>query len=304
MQINTSIKITLLVILAAALLMLPGCGSKKEFPIATDKGEQIVISERDIGSSDYPYGFYVLRDAKNRTFTPLMKDVQGYTDLDINPNSNSNINLESGRYLWWLDRENKKGAMLVHEKLIPVVTDDTPLVAIYNYNKEVPQVCLLEQYAYIGYTLGTKFYIGEDDKTVYFSISKDDLMQGSSVQRAMSKADDDNDDLVEMISINGIPAEDIISNIDTEVGIMTGFSKSDYGKYYDIDFYLGTKTCKMQPVVDVQAFKSLGIMELSSPFKKTKQDYYIVKLPENLEEGYYYINNFGMFKYEPGDRNK
>ena len=69
-------------------------------------------------------------------------------------------------------------------------------------------------------------------------------------------------------------------------------------KYYDFEFYQGTKYRKLTTIADTMVLQSEDMMILNNPYTKTKEGYFIINLPDNLKSGYYYICGLGLFRYE------
>lgn len=167
----------------------------------------------------------------------------------------------------------------------PKVTDETPLVAVYNTNIDMPMEYYITRYDSLGYTIGSHISIGEDQNSLW--MDTDDMCEGSDIQVIIDA--EDFDSVVEVESIN---KQKPLSNVDTDVNILTGLEEN---KYYDLSIYTGTRNLKASICADTEVFKSRGITTLETPLIKTQEKYFIVNLPKNLKKGYYSINEDGMF---------
>lgn len=169
----------------------------------------------------------------------------------------------------------------------PTVDKEHPLVAIYHGNDSMPNEYYINKYENKGWTVGGNFTI--KNGRVY--LNTESPCKGSDVADVADRIDLDQE-----VEIQSILGEDPpISNIDTEINIMYGFEKN---KTYEFALYTGTDIEQGQFTADTEVFKLTGRTDFSEPpLKRTTNRYFEVILPENLEEGYYRINDIGFFYY-------
>ena len=173
------------------------------------------------------------------------------------------------------------------EANIPKVTSKTPLVAVFNLNNDMPDLYYIDKYNDLGYTVGANIGIGEDNESLW--MSTDNTCEGSNAESVFSNNELDSE--IEVESINKIKP---YNNIDTDVNIMTGLEKN---KYYYFNFFVGTRHyTDIEMCADTRVFKFVERVEITDPFKKTEEQYFIVNLPTNLHKGYYDINGEGLFQ--------
>ena len=264
-----------LIILSVFLLalLLSGCGNNE--PIADKKGETLSLTYEDI-KTEGREGYFVLN--KDNTFSPLVNSFQGYAGEITDAKE-----LTKSRYLWFTDEPVKISG------LIPVVTKDTPLVAVYNTTTAMPETCTLEKYDYKGYTLGTHIIRNEDNS---LSLITQDTMPGTTAQELLSSVADEDSYMITEINGNDVLP---VNNIDNNMALILGLEKN---KMYTINFFKGTEYKEAKISADTQVFQASSFVSLNNPYNKTKKGYFKINLPENLQTGYYYFTGLGMFKYQ------
>lgn len=267
-------KILVFFLIFAMLFSLSSCG-KSEVAIADKDGERIYYTGDDLKLKDLSgvEGIFVLNE--DNTYSPIVASFYGYK---ASPSASS-----PERYLWFT---NNAGNV---SKLIPTMKKGSKLVMLYNSDDSLPDEFLLEKYAYRGYTIGCHVYRDEDD-TMY--IETDDALSGSYAQTTIEAVSDEREYRVAAVNES---AKLPLSNIDNNLHMLLGLEK---GKTYNFSFYKGTKYVTFNTVADTQVFQSERLTSLQNPYSKTKDGYFEINLPDNLENGYYYICELGMFKYE------
>ena len=170
----------------------------------------------------------------------------------------------------------------------PKVTKDTPLVAVFGSNQDMPNEYYIEKYRFLCYTIGANVSIGEDGQSMWMSTSN--LCEGSNIQMAL-----DGQDISDPCELDTVNGEKYLSNIDTEVNILTGLEKN---KYYDLEIFSGTRNLKATICADTAVYKKKGHTDLSYPLTKTYDKYFIVNIPEDLGKGYYSVNGEGFFRID------
>lgn len=268
-------RVKLIIVLLLCCLLLTSCVDSKE-PTISKNGEMLFLTG-DQMSQEEREGFFVMN--KDATFTPVMNAAQGYQG----DNTNTDKSAIPTRYLWFTNNQ------INISSLIPVVTKDTPLVAVYNADGNMPSVYTLEKYTYKGYTIGCHIYRDEDD-TLYLSAR--DSLSGSDAEAAMENLNQQ-----DVYTISEINQGEIlpINNVDNNMQMILGLEKN---KLYEFRFYSGTKYATFTAAADTLVLQSEGVTVLQNPYRKTKEGYFVINLPDNLKPGYYYICGQGMFKYQ------
>ncbi|MEY8369070.1 hypothetical protein AALA24_09900 [Anaerovoracaceae bacterium 42-11] len=264
-------KIISLLLCLLLSLTLFSCG-KKQTTISKD-GQMLFLDKAAI-ENDNREGFFVLNEDK--TFTPVMNAADGYagetTDED-------NI---YERYLWFTNND------ITISELIPTVSKKTPLVAIYQSDDDMPSIYTLERYIYKGYTLGCHIYRDEDD-SLYLDTTE--TLQGSSAEKGIAEFDEQKSYVISKINNSDVLP---IKNVDNNMRILLGLEKN---KYYDFDFYKGTRYETLTVSADTLIMQAQDIIVLQNPYTRTTDGYFLINLPDNLEAGYYYVCGVGLFRY-------
>lgn len=268
-------------------LFLTGCvGSKQDETVTDADGNMLRYSLNDLYNQSL-VGFFIKNT--DETFTPVFSGMQNYTGTSIL--SALNINAEKERFIWFSDT-----ATVIFNKLVPVVTKDTPLVGFFKENKEMPEEYYLEKYNPLGFTIGCTFVMAEDQSSLLMDTSN--ICEGSSLATYIEDQKLSGEYEVKKFNeTNDLP----IKNIDTATGLLLGLEE---GARYQIGYYDGTvyhSTTRKNFTIkaDCRVFKSGGMTSLGIPFNKSEDNYFKIILPDNLEAGYYYINDYGLFKYSP-----
>lgn len=262
-------------ILILIMLLILASTSCKNSDVDSD-GTLLNLTMKEIEAEERT-GFFIL--SEDNLFTPLMQQAQGYQgeisgytpDIPLEP-----------RFLWFNDN------IIKISKLIPKMGKKDKLVFIYNENSSLPLEFTLEKYDFKGYTIGCHIYRAENN-SLY--ISTEDTLLGSDAENKISKVSDEEEYKISTINKNDkLP----ISNIDNNMRLILGLEKD---KHYTFSFYKGTSYIRLNTVADSFVFQSSQYLSLQNPYTTTKKGYFIVNLPENLENGYYYICGLGLFQY-------
>lgn len=266
-----------MILLVSCLLLMAGCGNKSDSKsfVVDSKGNPITMTYDEIPESGNGMGFYVM-EGKDK-FRPITSVLDGYegTTGENDP----------ARCLWWADAED-----FDLKDIIPIVNSKNKLVMVYDEDEDIPSVFTLEKYKYEGYTLGVRFFVGDDKSTIYMNAGL--VCDGSDAKNVTDSLG--LTDSYEVDEFNGkkeMPA----SNIDGATGFLIGAEKD---KYYDFSVYKGTMLHHATIKADTMLFTSEEVITLQSPVEKTDKGYFIINLPDNLSPGYYYVCGLGMFKYE------
>lgn len=271
LAMKKNIILPLLVLIAA--LILTGCVNNE--PVADEEGNRLYITGEEMGlEGTGREGIFVMNE--DGTFSPVINEFEGY--------QGETSESSPERYIWFTNNSTNLS------DLIPTVGKNAPLVMIYDSDESMPASFTLERYVFRGYTIGCHIYRGPDN-SLYFST--DGTLNSSYAGNTMSQVKEGTE--FKISTINGsdaLPYE----NVDNNMQMILGLEKN---KYYDFEFYQGTKYRKLTTVADTLVLQSSEVIKLNNPYSKTKEGYFLINLPDNLEEGYYYICGKGLFKYVP-----
>lgn len=260
-------------ILLICIFLLTGCN--KDEPVKDENGNRLYITSEEMGlESTGREGFFVMNE--EGTFSPVINEFDGYQGIAKESTPD--------RYLWFTNNMDNLS------DLIPTVTKNSPLVMVYDDDRNMPASFSLEKYIFRGYTIGCHIY-RESDNSLYFST--EGTLSSSFAGNSMSQVSGDT--AFRISTINGSD-ELPYANVDNNMQMILGLEKN---KYYDFEFYQGTKYRKLTTVADTLVLQSADFIPLNNPYKKTKDGFFLINLPDNLDEGYYYICGKGLFKYEP-----
>lgn len=262
----------IITILILIMILLTSCGNKA--PNASKSGKQARLTFNEIDKGKYE-GVYILN--KDKTFTPVIGDLPDF--------AGETEKADPARYVRFYDTKK-----LQVSSLVPVATPTSPLVAIYNSTDNMPKEWYLEKYKDKGYTLGTQISLTDDKNMILLS---DGMLKGSSAEKALGRLEQSGKEFI-IESISG-SSKLPIDNVDTNINALLGLEKD---KLYKLNFFTGTKYESVTMSADTRVFQSEKIIELKNGYKKTTKGYFIINLPLNLKNGYYYISDVGFFKYE------
>lgn len=286
-QIGRNLFLILTLILIA--LAFSSCG-KEEQTLTDEEGNILQYQKWEIRQN----GFYV-HDKKTDLFYPVMSGFSGYEDP---PAKNTSIGMDEFlmesdkgqvRHIWMSDQ------LIEPLDILPVVDGKrTELILWYQEEDSMPEEFTLEKYRRLpGYTIGAHISFGETGTSLY--ITKEDACEASDAEETLSRYSDG------LLKINRIQESKAlpIDNVDPEVNMLLGLEKD---KKYKIAFFDGTQYEEADFLADTIAFKSQKLIELSSPYEITEDNYFVINLPQNLKSGYYYINSNGLFGFKADEQ--
>lgn len=243
-------------------------------PVADKDGNQLRYTYQEI-MEENATGIFVLNE--DNTFSPAitsMPNFQGATDK-----------ASPERFVWYSEATDDVS------RLIPTVTRNGNLVAIFNQDGELSESHYLEKYKYKGYTIGAHIALDENKNMHLFT---EECLKGSQAAGVLTTmAENTNDEWI-ISEISG-STELPINNVDPNMGLLLGLQEN---KLYEIKYYHGTKEDKQVFKADTKVFQSEKYIPLPTPYKKTDKGFFIINLPENLSNGYYYISDMGFFAIE------
>lgn len=256
------------ILLVIALMLSFTACSKQE--LADRRGEMLFYDQEELTD-----GFYIRNE--DGTFTPVMHGAEGYGGMVLESSPD--------RYLWFTENT------FAMKGLIPVLNKKAELVAVFSDDSAMPPAYTLEKYKERGYTIGVKLY--KDGTRMYFKTRSDDICSDSQIGMGIAGTQNlpSEVNLSEFNEKSSMP----FSSVDQNLNMLLGLKEN--GRY-QIGFYVGTYFMSKEAIADTLVFQSEQIYQLTSPFKKTKEGYFIMNMPESSEKGYYYICDAGLFYYD------
>lgn len=240
-------------------------------PVADKDGNQLRYTFEEIEEEGRTGIFVHNADGSFSPCIAQMPNYQGQTD-----------NTYPERFVWYVEEDDEVS------KLIPTVTKGAELVAIFDQDEQLAETHYLEKYKYKGYTIGAHIEM-QDDKTLF--LMEEDALAGSQAESVFTTMSDNSDDRYEIAEISG---SDVlpIKNVDVNMNLLLGL---DGGKLYQIKCFRGTKEEVQIFKADTKVFQSEKYIPITTPYTKTGKGYFIINLPMNLQDGYYYISDMGFF---------
>lgn len=176
------------------------------------------------------------------------------------------------------------------ETLIPDIGDERQLV-LFSHDANPEKSYKIEHFTDAGYTLGTIFKTNSLGQ-ISFSKDAEDYSAGSTMYQA-KRAAITNPAASSVRELNGMdfPYDNICSD-----GYMTGLESMGT---YRIGFYEGTRFKQIQVQADTHIWYSDSTYEITA-YQETKSGYFILRLPDNIPAGLYYLNGVGLFTYSDG----
>lgn len=259
-------------------LILSGCALLEKEPIATEKGEMLRYS---LNNKQTPDNYYI---QKGNQVSPILSEGLDTTNFE-NP-------------IVWFTK---------YDHLIPTIEEgDKLLIKMTN----VPTEFKLRPMTDIGWTVGVPFklhnaiYSNGEDNNITEEENNDQVSFGnpfsphSEIKRHFEYKFDRTDYKKAMIeSVNG---QKLVSGMLNKDGFLLGLTQ---GAMYKFNYYVGTIFSSIDIKADTHVYVS-NIEESQftiTNINRLKNDYFELELPQNLANGYYLINDKGIFYY---NRNK
>lgn len=143
----------------------------------------------------------------------------------------------------------------------------------------------LERYKDCGYSIGVYGAVFLDG---FISFSTNNNIIDDT--EAAKRFENDRSDNILIETINGVPVNEEMLN---EAGIILGMEKD---QSYEITFFAGTYYGKTVVKAETHFLQSFEIYNVDN-YELTKNGYVAIRLPDDLECGYYRFDNSGFFRY-------
>lgn len=257
-----------LIAIPMSLLLLTGCSKIFEQAVNEDEGITYDLNETSIESLDA--GVYIKND--NTLYVP-------YEGHGINISSKDVDNYEADknrRYIWYTTQL----------QYVPELNVDGSI--IYKSESTVPTSFPLEKFEKLCDTLGIRGISLDSNGKFTMKASSDDLKEGSDAASVFASYSEN--DTIILDTINDIPFESSMIN---KAGAISGL---ELDKSYKLGFYIGTKYHEEVVKADTTVYASKEMYKITR-YDGTKLGYIILKLPDLMDPGLYYINGEGTFTY-------
>lgn len=202
-----------------------------------------------------------------------VKDGTKFYQVHELSSSSAGIDLDVTKCAWSVDDET----------LIPSYFRNELLA--YASSKVDTAAIRLERYKDCGYSIGV-YGAAYEDGYISFQASSNTIKK----TQARNAFDNDKSNYILIETINGSPVNETMLN---EAGMITGMEE---GGAYEITYYAGTYYGTATVKADTHFFQSYEMYSLDD-IDITKNGYVSIKLPSDLECGYYNVNGAGFFKY-------
>ena len=245
--------------------------------IADKDGNPLRYSYEDIDEKGLTGVFVHNEDG---TFSPAIQNMPNFQGVTGEKSSE--------RFVWYVESDESIG------QYIPVLNSKSELVVVYNMDGDLPGSYYLEKYGLKGYTIGAHIRL-DDDKTMFLCAR--DCLGGSQAAAMLTKMESNTDDEYTISQISG---SDVlpINNVDPNMQLLLGLEKD---KLYKVRYYQGTKAREATFRADTKVFQSEKYIPIPTPYQRTDNGYFIVNLPLNLTDGYYYLSDIGFFAVKRGN---
>ena len=268
-------KTKFLMVFLVFLLCVSFTSCSQKIILSDSEGNLLKYKEDEVLNDENRENFYILNT--DATFTPLMSDVLDFEGIAEQSSPT--------RFITWsnrlLDDKHTK------DELIPVVTKNDDIVCVYKNTKDMPVNLVLEKYKDYGYTIGSHIGVSEDGESAEIY---SDCYDNTDLNDNLEVMEDEKN-IIESINENKVP----ISNIDPNMDFLLGLEKE---KKYKLTYFVGTKYKETETIADLHVMQSEKIIKLNNPYTKTKYGFFKINLPENLESGFYFLEDSGLFYYK------
>lgn len=251
-------KILASILAVAMMFTLTACGSSQAGVQMKEDGSIMTYTEEDL-----PEGLYV---KSGDTYYPLLNA----TEADA----------AEANYQWFTE----------FDQLIPEMGEDDTLI-LYS-TSEVPQSFTFWKMTDFGYTVGIRFQQAETSKDLTFPSDQNGYCSYSPVgtyilETTFGGAGVSN---VKIEEVNGKEFKETMLTTD---GFMKGLTKDAMYKFW---YYQGTVYKSVNIKADTHVFIEDYDLSTAS-YVELKDKFFEVNLPNGIENGYWFVEGYGMFKY-------
>ena len=240
------------------LLLFTGCAKKQIFKDKDAQWQLVPLSNEELEE-----GTYYVKDTSSF-----------YAPYELDGTLTSSTTSVQEGLLWILEGES----------LIPSMYSDGILA--YSTQDTALDATKLTRVKDIDFSIGV--YNATIDANSYITLQLDsNCVKESNAFSVFSQAKSKN---IKIVSINGEPVS--ISNLG-DGGTITGLEE---GKEYTIEYYAGSYFTTSKIKADTHFFSNFESYKLTD-IESTKNGYFQILMPSDANNGFYYVENQGLFKY-------
>lgn len=163
----------------------------------------------------------------------------------------------------------------------------------YVSSSSTPSGITLERFKDCGYSVGIiGFSATESGQILQYTTSLKNLKTTSDAYKKFNEINASN------ITISDIDGKGIEENDFSYGGFIANM---EYGKTYSLGIYVGSYYKEHLVEADTKILVSDSSVILSD-ISLTRNGYYSIHIPDDMESGYYYIQDFGIFRYVNMDK--
>ena len=253
--------------LLAVTMLSTGCSSMIEKKENKEVGVSYDLTEMSM--DDISAGIYI------RNGDMLYQPYSGHS-INVTNSTDKYETIKNKRFIWYTTQL----------QYVPELNTDGSI--IYKSESTIPSEFSLEKFEKLCDTIGVKDITLDEQGQFVLKTASSSLKEGSDA--ATIFADYGSDAKLILDSINDIPIEASMIN---KAGAISGL---ELGKSYKLGFYLGTKYHEVTITADTTFYASKE-MDSITKYDGTKLGYIVLRLPDLMEPGLYYLNGEGAFTY-------
>ena len=245
-------------------IFLTSCSRGNSEPFATEDGN--ILQYNDV--AELPDGYFVKK--QNGVIEPVL--------------SKGVYQKEETTIVWYSK----------FDKLVPILQPGDELIRVDSYSFKNNEPAKFKKMRDVGYTIGALFDVnmsrlddGKLDPKINFSGEFSPYSPASEAVKVTMGSNASEP----LIDVNG---QDFTPNMLSPGGLLQGLTKD---AMYQFRYYVGTKYQLINMKADTHAFESERELK-SDALIEEKSTYFTVPLPNSIEDGYYVIEDFGMFYYD------
>ena len=244
-------------------------------PYAEDINEDLLTTKKDIDKRFKDYSINIFSPVYIESSTVMPESVRFgdryYGDIT--------------RRAWFNDEEFAK---------IPIYQPGDKLV-IYT-NADMPTEFCFEKFNNLGYTIGVNYIFKDETEHYYIPLNIENFSYSSEIYKVFQEiSTNDNSKATRLIidNVNDVILDETF--VDSTYNVLLGMEAN---ALYKFDMYYGTIHKSYVLPADVQAFVSAEEGHFTTyDYELVNSTIAIITLPEDMTDGFYYVNNKGFFYY-------
>lgn len=181
------------------------------------------------------------------------------------------------RIIWMMEGE---------ESLIPTLYKGEAIV--FSTSKSLPEDIKVERFKDIGYTIGLAgFNAVQSGQITQYTANMNNMLLNTDAYNNLSVIE------AATLTVAELDGNPVTKNDFTYGGVLADLKK---GQSYLLGLYIGSYYNELEIKADARAFVSDSQIVLNE-ISLTKNGYYSVRATEDMESGYYYLPDIGIFRY-------